>query len=1519
MSIIKGTNTKPRRRAFALVAAFALLCFVVTALLCGALGSQPASSAFADSSNFASQSSGTHSSKSGSTASKSEKSGSSSSSARSAGGSSSGGSSTSGKSASGNTASGKSASGSAAGSAAAGVATGAAAGGANGNGNAAGSTNGNASAGSGNGNGSTSGSDAGQATGGNGQAAGGNGQSAGNATGSTDGDPDADATSTNAADGDASNSDAANHDDEISLTAFSDDNEIGDYSDVSFFVLIDKQWVRVNTDGTLFEGSDTSTYKTLRIAAHDNNWGGQDRLIITGDALYKVYKNFGFTSEGFYDTSTGGNQHGYRVFANTVENKTAGETTQDYLWADGARAWYSKPNTSSYADPTYWHVPLRICSTDTKHYQRATRIYYVPNNKEGIGNSYFFDNTAGKYPNGMPVEEEGMKAANTFYCINVSDDENLVYDEGESRPATQYALVNNKASFTVKSPTAEHAWKATCGGKTLTLDGTSNGDGTITYVSEEDVTGDVTVTPEQSKVGSFDLTYNAATLSSNLTTLGTTAVARQQVVTDGTVSAGQEKNKASVSVTYDPADGKYTVLSPDNDVLDVKFAYDANGRYFKYKFAGWKVKSTGKILKAGQTLTASELKVAVGSSSKVQLDAVWKGVDAANRVSSVNFYVNTVCEVADNLTNGFVTEIGESFTKSVFTTTIQGTDGLGISSKNPGSVNVTVLAPPTREASAYETDSKLRTLTETPFTPEQSVTGASYTGDGISLGGFPSDESVLANLRSSSAKTITIDGVAVPKDRITSDNFTVRWYVLKCDRSDGWHVDGILVAKKTEFVVQKSFAGDADAVAAVKAGGFNLSVEHQETQNGVATTERDYTLSLDKKGSEASGQTGYTSYDADSDTYTWVLEGRQGRTYTVKENNYVTQDDSFHNTCLYKVSNDEDATKGWSTYQPDQGVSVSPDSVASDLPAAAYKTVAFNNVYTRAGMLNVWKVDSVSHDGIQGVIYQLKYEDGHAPNLYHRPGTSDYSTDDNAQQEGYTEQVSQIETDAQGRFSVKLAINPTTAEATYLLEETLPLGYEGANKIRVTVSDQGTVKTAAVVDSVTDASMEPEGGWLEGVGTSILTIKNVSKEYTSVRAEKKWDGVTGSGRLPVVVELCRNGVPLNEADASYRQALSYDNNWTYEWEDLPLFVDGKLAEYSLREVQIGDVSYDPSVDSDGYADYQVTAESPVYQEGANGEEHDGAYWMEGTTQHFADHVRLTIHNAQTHGLISLSKVDEKGRALAGATFVLYSDEACTDKLQSVVSNEGGQVTFEAVPSGTYYLKETNAPAGYKFDADQVYKAVVSGGTVLITKVSDNGVATQAGITSITNTFGATLKVQKRDGEGKPLANAQFGLYRVNDGINITPTTEIPEDMSGFTQFGDLFVTDENGEGLFATDLSDGTYCLVETKAPNGFCSLHTQAVVKVDAGQVSVTLPDDGKWDYSDTSQGSKTCTFTVTNDILYDLPSTGGVGIAATTAAATALMLIALLGLSLRRVVESLRRKSAVAFGGRLGGGRRG
>lgn len=282
-------------------------------------------------------------------------------------------------------------------------------------------------------------------------------------------------------------------------------------------------------------------------------------------------------------------------------------------------------------------------------------------------------------------------------------------------------------------------------------------------------------------------------------------------------------------------------------------------------------------------------------------------------------------------------------------------------------------------------------------------------------------------------------------------------------------MDGVLVVKKAQIVVKKTFSGDAEAVKQVKDNGFGLTVTYQE--DGSTEPVQDYALSLKPKSSAPERSTGYTSYDANTDTYTWLLDGRQGRTYTVKENNYAAST-GYYGAMTYRVVNSENATNGWQTYDEDSGATVSPESYAVDLPESAYQTIIFNNLYTRAGMLNMWKVDPATRDGIAGVTFNLKDTDGNAPTLYHKPSTNEYSTDaSSAEQEGFTEKVSSIVTGASGRFGVKLATNPDTGNATYYLEESLPLGYDGVKKIKLTVDANGNVNEAYAQDDISNPSL----------------------------------------------------------------------------------------------------------------------------------------------------------------------------------------------------------------------------------------------------------------------------------------------------------------------------------------------------------------------------------------------------------------------------------------------------------------
>lgn len=97
-------------------------------------------------------------------------------------------------------------------------------------------------------------------------------------------------------------------------------------------------------------------------------------------------------------------------------------------------------------------------------------------------------------------------------------------------------------------------------------------------------------------------------------------------------------------------------------------------------------------------------------------------------------------------------------------------------------------------------------------------------------------------------------------------------------------------------------------------------------------------------------------------------------------------------------------------------------------------------------------------------------------------------------------------------------------------------------------------------------------------------------------------------------------------------------------------------------------------------------------------------------------------NKKTHEVI---KVDENGagenqgsetsstevsytNALAGATFGLFSDEACKTKVMSATTNANGYMSMTGLKEGTYYLKETAVPedSGYALN-DHVYEVVIA--------------------------------------------------------------------------------------------------------------------------------------------------------------------------------------------------------------------
>lgn len=234
-----------------------------------------------------------------------------------------------------------------------------------------------------------------------------------------------------------------------------------------------------------------------------------------------------------------------------------------------------------------------------------------------------------------------------------------------------------------------------------------------------------------------------------------------------------------------------------------------------------------------------------------------------------------------------------------------------------------------------------------------------------------------------------------------------------------------------------------------------------------------------------------------------------------------------------------------------------------------------------------------------------------------------------------------------------------------------------------------------------------------------------------------------------------------------------------------------------------------------------------------------------------------------------SDKEEPDRALPGAEFTLYTDAACEQIAKNAdgqnvtaVSAQGtGKVSFTNIPVGTYYMKETKAPKGYKLSTS-IYQVVINEITADSSiKKYEDGSASGNNVKTIVNEPDNVkirlLKVNMVKME-ETLSGAKFTLYNEDK-------TEVVNDI-------DKAVTDESGIIDFGT-LNNGTFYIHEDEAPTGYVSLPEDIRVVVTLSnakghQIAPSLQNSVTYD-SETD----TYTITVPNNPGVELPSTGGVG----------------------------------------------
>ena len=1158
------------------------------------------------------------------------------------------------------------------------------------------------------------------------------------------------------------------------------------------------------TDDITDRAAPTATAVTVTCyAAVDGGWkqvgtvqtdkidSNSTRYYIMAAELDGIYGEYGFSSA---------NYSGELFFPHT-DGRNA-----DTLWADAA-----PPKNTDGA----WRIPLSK--------QGPIYLYYLPGNTDG---------SPGYFNSSKSKTDAEMLAANMFYTVQVEDDLNRVYQEP---PAPKIAFHGENVSITLNT-VSSMAWDAMDGltGKPLKLEPTKQTETSVTYTIVE-ISQPVVFYPHtdtlvikyeaepdgwQHKIGQFEPSVQAPQQSAMV--------------------------KGKKTLLVEPGDGDYTLLAPDIDRIEVKLTGEkANDRSLFYSFLGWRVANITEevLLQPGTKLTAADLQHYTGSDGEVTLRAKWSGEDKLKRPITTYFFLHLNGEIRGSVDDGVQWEDQKDYTPALHTTRMLGADNIPAeySNKNAEGVVKPLVARATNGDNAYAVDDTIRNMVNNPV-------------QGGRLEDLPNEETIFAYLRAhSDTITMKVDGVEIPAEMLNSDYFQIRWNMVKFEHSDGWHIDGVLVAKRTRFFVAKTFAGDAEAIKQVR-DKFLITVSH--TENGSSVT--DFTLvPQPAKAVTEQGKLGYTRYDAEADTYTWEVPAQQRRDYTIKETGHTLQGDKWRVNNRYLIRNHpQGLSGGYQDYPEESGITITAAAYGNDVPNTAVQTVALQNIYVGIGTLTVKTQDSITGNGLAKVEYKLSRPGGAEVVLYRKPNTTLYSV---VQEEGYTEQIAdcKIIADASGFFTIRLE------EGTYTLTEVLPTGYFGPGTVQVTVAQNtgGNISYHAEAKALPEGITPSTGSWLQNADADNVVILNVPRMLISVTARSSWPA-TGD-KLPVTVELWRDGAPLT-GDA-YTVELNKENEWQYTWENLPLFTDGTVADYTLREIEIGDTYRDPGVAEDGFADYLVTYAKALYRQAEDKEYREEHWWQKADgTQCFAREALLVVNNEGIRGEIAFEKVDEKGYPLKGAEFTLYADAECTKRLATATSDENGDVQFEDKwPAGTYYLRETTAPVGYTA-AELTWTVKIAAGKATI---STPGGTT---VTEVKNTSRLRLKLKVLGPLGEELPGAVLRVTRDNG----SPM---------------LYKTNEASAALLE-QMPAGDYIIQLAGTPTGYVPEDSAPNLKAEYGTLTYLDTANTAWQLEQCKGEEYTYLLTLELKELHILPSTGGTGTVPFTLAGAALMAVAVL-----------------------------
>ena len=661
------------------------------------------------------------------------------------------------------------------------------------------------------------------------------------------------------------------------------------------------------------------------------------------------------------------------------------------------------------------------------------------------------------------------------------------------------------------------------------------------------------------------------------------------------------------------------------------------------QFRGWRVGNTDTIIQPNTKLVWEELIKYSNNTTLLNLTAVWE-YDAKQTASFFIRFDSVAVDTEGNITG----QDSNKYTKQIFAAYVGGVD----TSLNTNNLQSKYGIADTTSDNSYGADQEIRAL-------------YGERTDGVWLSAFPSDAFVFEQLvQYANTGYLSVDGVPVRAEDLNSREYAIRWYVFK-SQDDAWHIDGKLVKKVGLIHVYKTFAGNKELIAEAKSDFY---IDATDVSTGVNTV-----LNLNN----------YTSYDAANDKYMWeITDVDYGEYWEITEHPHRFNDSSvdFSVFSEYTVmdAHGDQSVSGTGTSLSVKGMTYALDEGIDEVLRAE-----FTNIYNRSDSIIIKKQDSLTGVSIGGAVFRL-YQNGKPLEFTYNASTDRYEYAPG------TGTITNLEGNANGYYEICIEdfsydIGPIT-----IREITAPVGYTPIGDIEIGYTDdEGTV-------GILSGNSE-----LIRYVSGVLIVGN-STDSSSVTVKKNWE-CNESEWQDVTVQLLANGklVTTVIAGVEPQAVLNADNNWTYTWENLPVYVNGTKIAWSVKETAIGS----EMAKADGsFVNWLVSYGLPIISTDENGNEN----------------TLLTVINTTKRVMLRLTKTNLwKTEQLKGATFLLEAVDANGNVLPNEIAKtettgDAGTLIFDNLKCGVRYrLTETQAPSGYLETSEYIYFAINEDGTVSV--------------------------------------------------------------------------------------------------------------------------------------------------------------------------------------------------------------